>query len=74
MSMSAYAYQPLASAPHAIRLLRLLPDQDEAAEIRCELFEHSLKVFICIATTLYLMCGEIQRRLYPYLSMGIVLM
>ncbi|OAK97632.1 HET-domain-containing protein [Phaeosphaeriaceae sp. SRC1lsM3a] len=43
--MSTYTYQPLASAPHAIRLLRLLPNQDEAASICCELFEYSLEGF-----------------------------
>lgn len=43
--MFSYAYRPLALAHHAIRLLRLLPNQDKAAELRCELFEYSLEGF-----------------------------
>lgn len=43
--MSSYAYPPLSLAPHAIRLLRLLPHHDKADEIHCELFEYSLEGF-----------------------------
>ncbi|KAK4182847.1 ankyrin repeat-containing domain protein [Podospora australis] len=37
-----YRYSPL-TAPGNIRLLRLLPDQNDNAPIRCELFEYPLK-------------------------------
>lgn len=39
---SPYLYQPLLAAPNSIRLLRLLPDTDEA-EIRCEIFNYRLR-------------------------------
>jgi hypothetical protein len=40
--MEPYIYRPLSSAHHSIRLLRLLPAQDENATIECELFEYFL--------------------------------
>jgi hypothetical protein len=42
--MSSYTYHSLAS-DHAIRLLRLLPHKDQAADLHCELFEYSLEGF-----------------------------
>jgi hypothetical protein len=40
--MSQYSYSPLRSEHDSIRLLRLLPNEDDAAEIQCELFEYPL--------------------------------
>lgn len=40
--MSRYLYSPLSSEPDSIRLLRLLPHEDETADIQCELFKYSL--------------------------------
>lgn len=41
--MSSYVYRSLSSTNYSIRLLRLLPNQDEAADICCELFEYALE-------------------------------
>lgn len=41
--MSSYRYQPLSSADNSIRLLRLMPNGDQNAEIQCELFQYSLQ-------------------------------
>ena len=41
--MSQYRYVPLLSEPDRIRLLRLMPHEDETADIQCELFEYSLR-------------------------------
>jgi hypothetical protein len=40
--MSQYSYSPLRSEHNSIRLLRLLPSEDDAAPIQCELFEYTL--------------------------------
>lgn len=40
--MSQYCYSPLPSEHDGIRLLRLLPHEDDKADIHCELFEYSL--------------------------------
>jgi hypothetical protein len=40
--MPRYFYSPLSSEPNSIRLLCLLPHEDETADIQCELFEYSL--------------------------------
>lgn len=40
--MTPYQYPPLSPGRDTIRLLRLLPDQDGKADIRCELIEYSL--------------------------------
>jgi ankyrin repeat protein len=40
--MSQYSYPPLRSEHNSIRLLRLLPSEDDAAPIQCELFEYTL--------------------------------
>lgn len=40
--MSHYRYSPLSPERDSIRLLRLMPHEDEAADIQCELFEYSL--------------------------------
>ncbi|KAH6714388.1 heterokaryon incompatibility protein-domain-containing protein, partial [Leptodontidium sp. MPI-SDFR-AT-0119] len=40
--MSQYRYSPLSPGRDSIRLLRLLPHEDETADIQCELFEYSL--------------------------------
>jgi hypothetical protein len=40
--MSRYSYSQLRSEHNSIRLLRLLPSEDDAAEIQCELFEYPL--------------------------------
>jgi hypothetical protein len=50
--MSQYSYSPLSLGPDSIRLLRLMPDQDDTADIRCELFEYSLQSS-CKASHLY---------------------
>jgi hypothetical protein len=41
--MPQYRYSPLSSGHGCIRLLRLMPHEDEAADIQCELFEYSLE-------------------------------
>jgi hypothetical protein len=41
--MSRYSYSPLPSGSDSIRLLRLKPHKDKAADIQCELFEYSLQ-------------------------------
>jgi hypothetical protein len=41
--MPQYHYSPLPSGHGSIRLLRLIPHEDEAADIQCELFEYSLR-------------------------------
>jgi hypothetical protein len=40
--MSEFHYSPLSSNIDSIRLLRLLPHRDKAADIQCELFDYSL--------------------------------
>lgn len=50
--MSQYHYSPLLSGLGSIRLLRLLPHEDETADIQCELFEYSLQNS-CQGTHLY---------------------
>ena len=40
--MSQYRYSLLPPKPYSIRLLRLLPHEDEAAPIRCQLMDYSL--------------------------------
>jgi hypothetical protein len=42
-AMPAYCYFPLSSEPGTIRLLRIMPHQDETADIQCELFEYPLQ-------------------------------
>jgi hypothetical protein len=42
--MSQYRYTPLSSKRDSIRLLRLLPCEDETAGIQYELFEYSLHI------------------------------
>ena len=41
--MSDYQYPPLSPGPDSIRLLRLTPNEDETADIQCELVEYSLQ-------------------------------
>jgi hypothetical protein len=41
--MAQYHYSPLSSQHDSIRLLRLMPHEDETADIQCELFEYSLQ-------------------------------
>lgn len=41
--MPQYRHSPLPSGYGSIRLLRLMPHEDETADIQCELFEYSLK-------------------------------
>jgi hypothetical protein len=40
---SQYRYPPLPSGNDSIRLLRLKPDKNNSADIRCELFNYSLE-------------------------------
>ncbi|KAF1960420.1 HET-domain-containing protein, partial [Byssothecium circinans] len=40
--MSQYRYSELSSETDSIRLLRLMPHEDETADIQCELFEYPL--------------------------------
>jgi hypothetical protein len=40
--MSQYSYCPLQAGQNRVRLLRLLPAEDDEAEIQCELFDYSL--------------------------------
>jgi hypothetical protein len=42
ITMSQYRYSPLSLGRDSIRLLRLLPHEDEKADIQCELFEYPL--------------------------------
>lgn len=41
--MAPYNYLPLTHTNQSIRLLRLMPHQDQHADIQCELFEYSLQ-------------------------------
>lgn len=41
--MSQYQYSPLLPGPGSIRLLRLMPHEDDTAPIECQLFNYSLK-------------------------------
>jgi hypothetical protein len=41
--MSPYSYISLSSELGSIRLLRIMPHQDETADIQCELFEYPLQ-------------------------------
>ncbi|KAH8722793.1 heterokaryon incompatibility protein-domain-containing protein [Phaeosphaeriaceae sp. PMI808] len=50
--MSQYCYFPLSPEPDRIRLLRLMPHEDETADIQCQLFEYSLQDS-CKKTHLY---------------------
>jgi hypothetical protein len=50
--MSQYHYSPLSSGHNSIRLLRLMPHDDETADIQCELFDYSLQNS-CKGTHLY---------------------
>jgi hypothetical protein len=40
--MSQYRYSPLSPGPDSTRMLRLMPHEDETADIQCEIFEYSL--------------------------------
>jgi hypothetical protein len=40
--MAQFCYSPLSSDFDSIRLLRLMPHRDKAADIQCELFDYSL--------------------------------
>ncbi|KAF2704690.1 HET-domain-containing protein, partial [Pleomassaria siparia CBS 279.74] len=42
-TMSQYCYSPLLPGHGNIRLLRLLPHEDESADIQCELYDYSLQ-------------------------------
>ena len=42
-AMSQYCYSPLLQTPDSIRLLRLMPNKNDTANIRCELFEYALR-------------------------------
>ncbi|GMG26133.1 unnamed protein product [Aspergillus oryzae var. brunneus] len=42
MGMSQYTYRPLAKGTTKIRLLRLLPHENKAARVECELIEYTL--------------------------------
>ncbi|KAE8161442.1 heterokaryon incompatibility protein-domain-containing protein [Aspergillus tamarii] len=42
LGMSRYTYRPLAKGSTKIRLLRLLPNEDKAARVECELIEYTL--------------------------------
>ena len=42
-AISQGRYSPLSPGPDSIRLLRLMPDKDETAPIRCQLFNYSLQ-------------------------------
>jgi hypothetical protein len=42
-AMFPYRYSPLSQMPDSIRLLRLMPNQDDTANIQCELFEYALQ-------------------------------
>ena len=41
--MPQYCYSPLPETPGAIRLFRLLPDENDKADIRGELYDYRLK-------------------------------
>jgi hypothetical protein len=47
-----YHYSPLSPGNDSIRLLRLMPHEEETADIQCELFEYSLQNN-CQGTHLY---------------------
>jgi Heterokaryon incompatibility protein (HET) len=42
-AMPQYSYPPLSQVPDSIRLLRLLPNKNNTADIHCELFEYALQ-------------------------------
>jgi hypothetical protein len=42
-AISTYQYSALLPRPQSIRLLRLLPSEDENAPIQCQLFDYSLE-------------------------------
>jgi len=42
-AMSQYYYSPLSQTPDSIRLLRLMPNKNDTADIQCELFEYALQ-------------------------------
>jgi hypothetical protein len=56
--MSQYRYSPLPLGPGSIRLLRLMPNEDETANIQCELFNYSLQ--------------ESDKRTHPYDALSYV--
>ena len=41
--MSQYCYSPLSRKPDSIRLLRLMPNKNDTADIRCKLFKYTLR-------------------------------
>ncbi|KAH7088033.1 heterokaryon incompatibility protein-domain-containing protein, partial [Paraphoma chrysanthemicola] len=43
-AMPPYCYSPLKSELGSIRLLRIMPHEDETADIQCELFEYPLHI------------------------------
>jgi hypothetical protein len=49
---TTYRHAPLSPEKESIRLLRLLPHEDESADIQCELFEYSLQR-LCQGNHLY---------------------
>jgi hypothetical protein len=49
---TSYRYAPLSPGKDSIRLLRLMPHEDELADIQCELFEYSLQS-LCQGNHLY---------------------
>lgn len=51
--MSQYRYPPLSSGHDSIRLLRLMPHENETSDIHCELFEYSLQSSSCKGNHLY---------------------
>jgi hypothetical protein len=57
-AISPYCYRGLLPGPDSIRLLRLLPSEDENASIQCQLFNHSLQ--------------ESGKRTHPYDSLSYV--
>jgi hypothetical protein len=55
---SQYCYQDLIPGPDSIRLLRLLPSEDEDANIQCQLFDYSLQ--------------DLGKRSHPYEALSYV--
>jgi hypothetical protein len=53
IAMSSYCYVSLPKELGNIRLLRLIPDQDDTAIIQCELFQYSLSLQSSRSTHLY---------------------
>jgi hypothetical protein len=42
--MSEYSYSSLSPEPYTIRLLRILPSNEASKNVRCELFEYTLRI------------------------------